>query len=106
MSVRPSPAQIGIAFPGTFMLDCQGRVTSRHFEDYYIERSTVSSIMMRLGGKAAAVAGSKISTGQFDITTSIRAMQLSRPGTGSRWPSMSGLTPACTFMRRVHRAIE
>ena len=66
---RPSPQMVGIAFPGTFILDRQGRVTSRYFEDFYIERNTVSSIMIRLGSKAGAVAATKISSGQLDITT-------------------------------------
>jgi peroxiredoxin len=65
----PRAQMVGIAFPGTFILDRQGRVTSRYFEDFYIERNTVSSIMMRLGGKAGTVTGTKISTGQLDITT-------------------------------------
>ena len=38
VSVRnPNPSQVGIAFPGTFILDRQGRVTSRYFEDFYID---------------------------------------------------------------------
>jgi peroxiredoxin len=67
--VNPSPNMQGIAFPGTFMLDRQGRVTSRFFEDFYIERNTVSSVMKRLGVGAEAVAGSKISTEHLDVTT-------------------------------------
>jgi peroxiredoxin len=67
--VRPSAAMIGIAFPGTFILDRRGRVTSRFFEDFYIERNTVSSLMMKLGGKAQAVAATKVSTGQLELTT-------------------------------------
>ena len=63
------PQMTGIAFPGTFILDRQGRVTSRYFEDFYIERNTVSNIMMRLGSRAGSVVGTKISTGQLDITT-------------------------------------
>jgi peroxiredoxin len=59
----------GMAFPGTFMLDRQGRVTSRFFEDFYIDRNTVSSVMLRLGAGTAPVAATKISTGQIDITT-------------------------------------
>src|SRR5262249_23464834 len=66
--VRPSAQMVGIAFPGTFILDRQGRVTSRYFEDFYIERNTISSIMMRLGNKSA-VAGTKIASRQFDVTT-------------------------------------
>ena len=39
----------GIPYPGTFMLDPEGRVTARFFEPAYQERSTVSSIAVRLG---------------------------------------------------------
>ena len=43
----------GIPYPGTFMLDTAGRVTSRFFEAAYQERSTVSSIAVRLGDAIA-----------------------------------------------------
>ena len=66
--VNPSSRMIGIAFPGTFILDRQGRVTSRFFEDFYIERNTVSSLLLKLG-QATSVPGSKVSTGHLDITT-------------------------------------
>jgi peroxiredoxin len=65
--VGPNPRMAGIAFPGTFILGRNGRVTSRFFEDFYIERNTVSSIMTRLG--AGQAVGSKISTAQLDVTT-------------------------------------
>jgi hypothetical protein len=39
----------GIPYPGTFMLDTSRRVTARFFETAYQERSTVSSIAVRLG---------------------------------------------------------
>ena len=61
------PDMVGMSFPGTFIVDRQGRVTSRFFEDFYFERNTVSSIMIRLGGKA--IAGAKLSTAQLDVTT-------------------------------------
>jgi peroxiredoxin len=61
--------QVGIAFPGTFMLDRQGRVTSRFFEDYYVERNTVSSLMLKLGQGTTSVAAMKASTAHLDITT-------------------------------------
>jgi peroxiredoxin len=70
VSVRtPNPSQVGIAFPGTFILNKEGRVTSRFFEDFYIERNTMSSIMMRLGNRVAPVAGTKVSTAHLQITT-------------------------------------
>jgi len=67
--VNPSERMIGMAFPGTFMLDPEGRVTSRYFEDSYIERNTVSSIIMRLGEAGNPVEAVRISTPQFDLTT-------------------------------------
>lgn len=61
---------VGIAFPGTFILDTQGRVKQRFFEDFYIERNTVSNLLIKLGDKTdAAVAGIKISTAHLEITT-------------------------------------
>jgi peroxiredoxin len=66
--VRPNAAMIGVAFPGTLLLDRQGRVKTRYFEDFYIERNTVSSLMLKLGGKPS-VAGTRISTAQLDVTT-------------------------------------
>ena len=61
---------VGIAFPGTFVLDTEGRVKQRFFEDFYIERNTVSSLLLKLGDKTnAAVAGTRISTAHLEITT-------------------------------------
>jgi peroxiredoxin len=67
--VNPNAAMVGIAFPGTFILDRKGRVTSRFFEDSYIERNTVSSLLMKLGANAAPVTGTKISSAHLDLTT-------------------------------------
>lgn len=67
---RVSPTMVGIAFPGTFFVDRQGRVMQRFFEDYYVERNTVSNLMIKLGDKTdAAVTGTKISTAHLDIIT-------------------------------------
>jgi peroxiredoxin len=66
---NPNPTMVGIAFPGTFILDRQGRVTSRYFEDFYIERNTISSVMMRLDNRVAPVAGTKVSTAHLEVTT-------------------------------------
>ena len=67
--VRPAEFMKGMAFPGTFILDRQGRVTARYFEDFYLERNTVSSLMVKLGSRAGSAAGTKISTGKLDVTT-------------------------------------
>jgi peroxiredoxin len=58
----------GIPFPGTFMLNAQGVVTSRFFEQAYQERATVGSIMARLGNNLD-VPATKISSPQVEITS-------------------------------------
>ena len=58
----------GIPFPGTFMLNARGVVTSRFFEQAYQERSTVGSIMARLGNNVDAQA-TKVSSPQLEITS-------------------------------------
>jgi peroxiredoxin len=67
--VNPSERMIGIAFPGTLMLDTDGRVTSRYFEDFYIERNTVSSIVVHLGDEREPVGAVRLSSAQLDLTT-------------------------------------
>lgn len=69
VSVVGARAQMaGMAFPGTFILDRNGRVKSRFFEDFYVERNTTASIMAQIG-TAPPVAGTKVSGGQLDLTT-------------------------------------
>ncbi len=59
----------GIPFPGTFIVDRQGRVTSRFFEDYYWERNTVSNVLLRVGAGAAPVQATQASTAHLDLST-------------------------------------
>jgi hypothetical protein len=66
--VGPNARMAGIAFPGTFIVDRSGRVTSRFFEDSYISRNTSSSILMR-AGIGPQVTGTRISTAHLDVTT-------------------------------------
>ena len=44
-----SPNIVGTPFPGTFMVDRRGRVTSRFFEEFYRERNTTANVMLKLG---------------------------------------------------------
>ena len=67
---RVNRNMVGIAFPGTFIVDAEGRVKERFFEDFYIERNTASNLLIKLGGKRdAAVPGTKISSAHLEITT-------------------------------------
>ena len=58
----------GIPFPGTFMLNTHGVVTSRFFEQAYQERSTVGSIMARLGNKVE-VQATTVASPQLELTS-------------------------------------
>ncbi len=60
---------IGMALPGTLILDRNERVTARYFEDFYVERNTISSLLVKLGGAGASVEGTKTSTNHLDVTS-------------------------------------
>ena len=64
-TVDPMNALYGYPFPGTFMLNRNGVVTFRVFEEGYEERNTVSSILVRLGQHldmpATKIAGAHVS---------------------------------------------
>jgi hypothetical protein len=66
---EPSESLRGIPFPGTFIVDRQGRVTSRFFEDYYWERTTTSNIMLRIGAGSPRVQATQVATDHLDLQT-------------------------------------
>jgi len=49
----PNTRFYGIPFPGTFIVDRNGVVRARHFEEAYQERNTVASILVRRGAAAS-----------------------------------------------------
>ena len=59
---------VGTPFPGTFMLDAQGRVTSRFFEEFYRERNTTANVMLKLGAGLSPIAAVEGSTAHLNIT--------------------------------------
>jgi hypothetical protein len=69
----------GYPFPGTFIVDSKGVVTSRVFEPIYQERSTILSILVRLGRTIDAPA-TKI-RGEHVELTSYSTDQVASPGT-------------------------
>jgi peroxiredoxin len=69
----------GIPFPGTFMLNARGVVTSRFFEQAYQERNTVASIMARLGSNVS-VQATTVSSPQLKVT-SYATDRIVAPGT-------------------------
>jgi hypothetical protein len=68
-AVGVRPVMAGIPFPGMFIIDQKGRVTSRHFEDSYVERNTVSNLLMNIGAHAAPVAATRVSGAHLELTT-------------------------------------
>src|SRR5262249_40563078 len=68
-AVGVSPMMTGIPFPGTFIVDRKGRVTSRHFEESYVERNTVSSLLVKAGAHAVPVTATKVTSAHLELTT-------------------------------------
>jgi len=78
-TVDPTNALYGYPFPGTFIVDQQGVVTSRFFEEAYQERNTVSSILVRLGEHVDATA-TKIDAAHMTML-SYATDEVAAPGT-------------------------
>lgn len=58
----------GIPFPGTFIVDANGVVTSRHFEAAYQERNTIASVLVKLGAKLD-LAGTRVTAPHLTAVT-------------------------------------
>ncbi len=69
----------GYPFPGTFILNRDGIVTTRFFEPTYQERNTMSSVLARLGNKVDAPV-TKTAAPHLEIT-SYPTDQVAAPGT-------------------------
>ena len=67
-TVDAKNALYGYPFPGTFIVDGKGVVTSRFFEEAYQERDTVSSVLVRLGQRVD-VHATKIAAAHVAVTS-------------------------------------
>ena len=63
-----SPNLVGTPFPGTFMVDRRGRVTSRFFEEFYRERNTTANVMLKLGAGLSPIAAIEGETAHLKLT--------------------------------------
>jgi len=72
----------GIPFPGTFIVDAKGIVTSRHFESAYQERNTITSVLVKLGklGSSVDTTATTISAPNVTLTTYVTD-RVAAPGT-------------------------
>lgn len=66
---EPTDRFRGIPFPGTFIVDRQGTVTSRYFEDYFWERTTTANILLQLGRSGAPVQATQAATDHLEVQT-------------------------------------
>jgi hypothetical protein len=78
-TVAPNTPTYGIPFPGTFIVDAKGVVTSRFFEATYQQRNTIMSVLVKRGAKVN-VPASKIATPHVALTTYVTDQAVS-PGT-------------------------
>jgi peroxiredoxin len=63
-----SPLIVGTPYPGTFMVDTRGRVTSRFFEEFYRERNTTTNVMLKLGVGVSPIAAVEGNTAHLNFT--------------------------------------
>jgi hypothetical protein len=69
-TVPEDSAFFGVPFPGTFILDAQGRIVAKYFEDDYRERFTAGDILARQFGIAPAEAKTDVEGKQLRLTAS------------------------------------
>jgi AhpC/TSA family protein len=67
-TIDPKNELYGYPFPGTFVVDRRGIVTSRVFEPIYQERSTISSLLVRLGRQVDAPA-TRVTGAHLELTS-------------------------------------
>ena len=67
-TIDPKNELYGYPFPGTFIVDRHGVVTARDFEPIYQERTTISSLLVRLGRQVDAPA-TKVTGAHLELTS-------------------------------------
>ena len=63
-----NPMIVGTPYPGTFMVDGDGKVTSRFFEEFYRERNTTTNVMLKLGMGLSPIAAVQGETAHLKFT--------------------------------------
>jgi hypothetical protein len=77
--VAASEPTFGIPYPGTYIVDPQGKVLSKYFEDDYKERVSPSNILVRTFGRLAEGARGEAQNKHLRLASSA-STEVARPG--------------------------
>jgi peroxiredoxin len=78
-TVKADTAFYGIPYPGTYIVNVQGRVQSKYFEDDFRERVSASDILIQESGKQADADRSVSETKHLRLAVTA-STQVARPG--------------------------
>jgi hypothetical protein len=76
---KPGTVTYGIPYPGVYIVDPQGRVVSKYFEDDYKDRVSTADILARQFGAPVDAARGTAETKHLQITTAA-SNEIARPG--------------------------
>ena len=77
--MRPDTTVFGIPYPGVYVVDVQGRVVAKYFEDDYADRVSTADILARQFGAGIVAARGVTETKHLQITTAA-SNDIARPG--------------------------
>jgi hypothetical protein len=78
-TVKPGTATFGIPYPGVYVVDVQGKVVAKYFEDDYADRISTADILARQFGTRVNAARGVTETKHLQIT-SAASNDIARPG--------------------------
>ena len=78
-TTKPGTLTYGIPYPGIYVVDAQGTVVSKYFEDDYKERVSTADILVRQFGAPVSAASNASETNHLRITTAA-SNGVARPG--------------------------
>jgi len=78
-TVTPGTAFYGIPYPGTYIVDPQGKVVAKYFEDNFRERTSATDILARDFGKVPEAAKGVRDAKHLRLTTAA-STEVARPG--------------------------
>jgi hypothetical protein len=78
-TVKPGASQYGIPRPGTYIVDRQGKVVSKYFEEDYRERVSISDILAGQFGERVDASGGAVEARHVRLSTAASTL-MAHPG--------------------------